>query len=80
MKLDEATYLKLIAESAKTPVGQAVMMEDKLSDLGIDSMSVVNLIMNIEREFEIAFPAEYLNREVFETVGSLKEALDGIPT
>ena len=31
-------------------------LEDNLSDLGLDSLDVIDIIMDIEREFNIAIP------------------------
>ena len=50
---------------------QAVAADATLDELGVDSMSLVDLLMKIEREFGVAIPDEDLPR--IETVGDLVE-------
>lgn len=44
----------------------------RLRDLGLDSMSVIELVLDIEETFEILFPDDMLVAETFETVMSLQ--------
>lgn len=46
-----------------------VRSESSLADLGVDSMSLVDLLFKLEREFDIAIPDEALPR--ITTVGDL---------
>ncbi|MFE9287966.1 phosphopantetheine-binding protein [Streptomyces olivaceus] len=56
------TYLK----------ADAKLIEDaRLGDLGLDSLAVVGLLMDIEERYDIVFPDEHLNPETFRTVRSL---------
>lgn len=41
----------------------SIAASDKFADLGIDSMTVVELVMFIEEEFGIVIPAEQLTGE-----------------
>ena len=45
-----------------------------VEDLGADSLSVVEIIMDIENEFDVSIPDE--EAEELHTVGQLKEWLD----
>lgn len=52
-----------------TPGLPDVPSESALADLGVDSMSLVDLLFKLEREFDIAIPDEALPRIL--TVGDL---------
>ncbi|OLR94782.1 hypothetical protein BJP25_13095 [Actinokineospora bangkokensis] len=42
-----------------------------LSDLGLDSMTAIELVVDIEETFDVEFPEELLVRETFATFGAL---------
>lgn len=42
---------------------------DLVSDLGADSLEIFQIVTDIEKEFEISIPSDYLNKE--RTVGGL---------
>jgi acyl carrier protein len=44
---------------------------DELASLGLDSMSIMQLLGDIEDNFGIELPDEILNEDTFATVGSL---------
>ncbi|MFC1748312.1 phosphopantetheine-binding protein [Pseudomonadota bacterium] len=46
-----------------------------LEDLGLDSMSAMNLMFDIEDQFDVAFDESLMTPEVFKTTGSLHEGL-----
>lgn len=46
-----------------------------LTELGVDSLEVVELIVNLETEFDIEFPPELLQPEVFATPGTIWQAV-----
>ncbi len=46
-----------------------------MNDLGFDSVRIVELILAIEEEFDIALEEAELTMDIFETVGSLSEYL-----
>jgi acyl carrier protein len=46
-----------------------------MTQLGIDSMEIVNLIIDLEDSFEFAIPDDLLAPEVFITPGTLWKAL-----
>lgn len=51
-----------------------------LYDAGMTSLASVSLMLALEDEFGIEFPDHMLRREVFESVSSIREALDLIIT
>ncbi len=53
---------------------------DDLAGLGLDSMGVVRLIVDIEDAYGIQVPDEILDERTFATVGSLWEALSPLVT
>ncbi len=59
-----------------------VALTDTISDLGLDSLGVVELIFALEETFEISMPfnANYPDQGTFaiSTVGSLVEAVEGV--
>ena len=47
-----------------------------LSDIGVDSFSIIEIILFIERKFGIAIPHESLTPENFISVNALAECMD----
>lgn len=54
--------------------------ETNLFDLGMDSLSVVRLVVALEEELGIQIPAYDLSAELFHRLGSLVEFLLGLRT
>lgn len=46
-----------------------------LADLGLDSLELVSLLLNVEDTFAITFPDQLLMPETFATAGSLWSAI-----
>lgn len=46
-----------------------------LGTLGIDSISAINLLLDLEETFEVSFPGSLLTPELFSTVGYLEQTL-----
>ncbi|MEU8382739.1 phosphopantetheine-binding protein [Streptosporangium sp. NPDC048865] len=53
---------------------------DELSALGLDSMGVVRLLVDIENDYAVELPDELLDEATFATVGSLWRALSTLMT
>jgi acyl carrier protein len=51
---------------------------DALADLGLDSLGVVQLLMDIEGAYGVAFPDEQLTADTFATVESLWQVVSGL--
>lgn len=47
----------------------------RLPDIGLDSMSAIELVLTIEETFDVQFPDELLVRETFESLHSLESAV-----
>jgi acyl carrier protein len=60
--------------------GAEIGNDDLLADLGLDSMAVVVLLVDIEDTFEVEFPDDLLSVEVFATPSTLWSAIAGLET
>jgi acyl carrier protein len=63
------TYLVLV------PEGQDVPRETELSALGLDSMSALTLLLELEEKFGISFPDSLLNATTFRSASSLENVI-----
>ena len=63
------TYLVLV------PEGQDVPRETELSALGLDSMSALTLLLELEEIFDISFPDSLLNATTFRSAKSLENVI-----
>jgi acyl carrier protein len=53
---------------------------NELAGLGLDSMSLVQLLADVEDRYDIELPDDILNEATFETVGSLWQTLSPLVT
>ncbi|MEV4466182.1 phosphopantetheine-binding protein [Micromonospora echinofusca] len=66
----------LIRERSRLLSADAPLEPDQsLTELGVDSLEVVELIVNLETEFDIEIPPELLQPEVFATPGTIWNAV-----
>ena len=65
---------KILAERLNIDAESISDDSNIVEDLGADSLSVVEIVMDIENEFDISIPDE--DAEGLHTVGQLKEWLD----
>jgi acyl carrier protein len=56
----------------------ALTAADDLAALGLDSMGVVRLLVDLEENYELDLPDELLTEETFSTVGSLWTTVAGL--
>jgi acyl carrier protein len=49
--------------------------ETLLQDLGLDSLELAALIVELEQEYGVSFPADMMTREVFSSVASVTDAV-----
>lgn len=54
----------------------AVEPDTVLSDIGVDSFSIIEIILFIERQFGVSIPHESLTPENFVSVNALIECMD----
>jgi acyl carrier protein len=64
------TYLVLV------PDGRDVPLETELPALGLDSMSALTLVLELEEIFDISFPDSLLNATTFRSAKSLENAIE----
>ncbi len=57
---------------------QPLEMDSDLPKLGLDSMSAINLLLDLEQSFDVVFPDELLVAETFRTPAALATAIDEI--
>ncbi|MEU2954601.1 phosphopantetheine-binding protein [Streptomyces xanthochromogenes] len=65
-------------QAPELPEGRPLTADDKLLDLGIDSLALVELIINIEESFVIVIPDEDMLADNFTTVGTVSDLVDRI--
>ncbi|PJM98522.1 acyl carrier protein [Streptomyces sp. CB01201] len=58
--------------------GRPLTADDKLLDLGIDSLGLVELIINIEESFSIVIPDEDMLADNFTSVGTVADLVERI--
>lgn len=49
-----------------------------LIELGLSSVSIVNLVLDLENDFDIEFPDSLLTAATFQTVATLESAIRGL--
>ena len=57
------------------PEGKAVPLETELPALGLDSMSALTLLLELEEIFDISFPDSLLNATTFRSAKSLENVI-----
>jgi acyl carrier protein len=57
---------------------QAFPMETDLGALGLDSMSAIRLLLDLEQTFGILFPDALLTAETFRTASTLENAVQSL--
>lgn len=60
------------------PAGAEIASDRLLTDLGVDSLQVVELIVALEDAFDVTLPQRILTPEVFATPASIWTALSPI--
>ncbi len=81
IKQDNVTekLLEIIHKQIKFPEGAAnIPMDTELQALGLDSMGAINLLLDLEDSFDIAFPGSLLTEETFKTADSLSKAIQSL--
>jgi nodulation protein F len=60
------------------PADEPLSPDTNLTDHGLDSLGIVELLTVLEQEYGVAFVDDALTRETFETAGSLWSVLTGL--
>jgi acyl carrier protein len=68
---------RVIKAHARLPVDPEQLAEDDdLFQAGMTSQASVNLMLGLEDAFDVEFPDRMLTRSVFESVATIRAALD----
>lgn len=62
----------------KRGVHRPVDSDDQLTDLGLTSLDLANLLLAIEAEFDLTIPAEELTAANFRSIASLEEMISRV--
>lgn len=60
------------------PAEDAIEADVGLTDYGLDSLGIVDLLESLECGYDVSFMGDALSREAFETPGSLWRTLSGL--
>ncbi|MDT0481884.1 MULTISPECIES: phosphopantetheine-binding protein [Streptomyces] len=71
------TFTALVAQFLVRLTGD-VERGTKLEEAGLDSLSLVELVAEIETRLDVEFPVEMLNWDTFATAGTLHAATVGL--
>lgn len=66
------THLQFVNNTGPFPV------DENLNQLGLDSMSAVDLLLDLEESFGILFPDDLLTAETFQTASTLQKAVQSL--
>jgi acyl carrier protein len=58
------------------PEGRDVPLETELTTLGLDSMSALTLLLELEEIFDISFPESLLNATTFRSAKSIENVIE----
>ncbi|EFM12156.1 conserved hypothetical protein [Paenibacillus curdlanolyticus YK9] len=74
-----AKLREVIVENMNIQVPEQLKESDRLyHDLNIDSIMVLQLVVDLEDAFEVSVPEENLDQAVFETVGTLISFIESL--
>jgi acyl carrier protein len=72
----DARFLALLGRHLKyLKPGQELEPDQPLRDLGLDSMASIDLLLDLEEEYGIVMPEEYLTEQSFSTAAALWQAV-----
>ena len=67
----------ILKENAHLPVSVDTLNDEQnLYDAGMSSHSTVNVMLALEDEFDVEFPARLLRRSVFSSVANIRNAIN----
>ncbi|HUZ21945.1 MAG TPA: acyl carrier protein [Acidimicrobiales bacterium] len=70
---------QVLREHAKLPVDAgSIGAETDLYAAGLTSHASVNLMLALEDAFDVEFPQSMLRKQTFQSIGSIREALDSL--
>lgn len=79
-KIIKKRIIKVIIRDLKLNLREDEIQKTKRLDklLGMDSVDIIELIISLEKEFEIKIPPEYLAIKIFNDLDVLAEVIGGI--
>jgi acyl carrier protein len=70
---------QIIKETAHFDVSMdSISDDDDLYEAGLSSLNTIQLMLAIERHFDIEIPDQMLNRSLFQSVNSLADAITSL--
>jgi acyl carrier protein len=73
----EATFESALRRNLPQLAGmEQITDETPLRDVGLDSLGMVNLLLDLEETFSVLFDDADLDQSAFETIGSLRRLVD----
>jgi acyl carrier protein len=72
------SFHKILVPHLPFAAGDDLAATDDLTSLGLDSMGVVALLVDLEQEYDVELPDDILNEATFATVGSLWAAVSKV--
>ena len=75
--MDDITtqFEEVLRRHLRSPKSDAINYDVELAQLGLDSMTAVAVLLDMEKMFGIKFPDDMLVEGTFRTAGRLKEAV-----
>jgi acyl carrier protein len=68
--------LTRIKESIENEIIDQIVLEDDLSSIGVNSITFIKIVVDLETEFDFEFDDEMLSYKSFPTTNSLVEYID----
>ena len=68
--------LTRIKESIENEIMDPIVLEDDLSSIGVNSITFIKIVVDLETEFDFEFDDEMLSYKSFPTINSLVEYVD----
>jgi acyl carrier protein len=68
--------LTIIKESIENEIIDPIVLEDDLSSIGVNSITFIKIVVDLETEFDFEFDDEMLSYKSFPTINSLVEYVD----
>ena len=68
--------LTRIKESIENEIIDPIVLEDDLSSIGVNSITFIKIVVDLETEFDFEFDDEMLSYKSFPTINSLVEYVD----
>jgi acyl carrier protein len=68
-------FEEVLRRHLRSAKAESINYDVELAQLGLDSMTAVAVLLDMEKTFNIRFPDEMLVEGTFRTAGKLKEAV-----